>query len=116
MSKMAEDKMDEKRRTYYPPTPVKYDLKDRNKIYLKMLKKYGGKSQTLVCIEEMAELTKELLKNINREQTNRHAIIEEIIDVAIMIEQMIELFDVTYNETTSLYNKKIDRLVEMLDE
>ena len=47
---------------------------------------YGKTSQCTVCMEEMAELTKELSKNL-RGQDNAAHIAEEIADVEIMLEQ-----------------------------
>ena len=48
---------------------------------------YGKTSQCTVCMEEMAELTKELSKNL-RGQDNAAHIAEEIADVEIMLEQL----------------------------
>lgn len=46
---------------------------------------YGKTSQCTVCMEEMAELTKELSKNL-RGQDNAAHIAEEIADVEIMFQ------------------------------
>ena len=56
-------------------------------IYETALAHYGGDLQTLVCIEEMSELTKELCKHA-RGADNVDAIAEEIADVEIMLAQM----------------------------
>lgn len=56
-------------------------------IYERALAHYGGAMQTMVCIEEMAELMKELSKHA-RGEDNTPAIAEEIADVEIMLEQM----------------------------
>ena len=52
---------------------------------------YGAKAQILMVMEEMAELQKELCKNI-RGKANVANIAEEIADVKIMLEQMILLY------------------------
>ena len=52
---------------------------------------YGKTSQCTVCMEEMAELTKELSKNL-RGQDNTAHIAEEIADVEIMLEQLKVIF------------------------
>ena len=52
---------------------------------------YGAKAQILMVMEEMAELQKELCKNI-RGKANVANIAEEIADVQIMLEQMTMLF------------------------
>ena len=61
-------------------------------IYREALETYGYISQTLMCLEEMAELQKELCKNA-RGRENKEAIAEEIADVQIMLEQMMILHD-----------------------
>ena len=49
--------------------------------------KYGANSQIDISIEEMAELTKELIKN-KRGLNNIESIAEEIADVQIMLDQL----------------------------
>lgn len=61
-------------------------------IYKAAIDKYGANQQMMVAIEEMAELTKELCKNI-RGRKNKENIAEEIADVQIMLEQMKLLHD-----------------------
>ncbi len=51
------------------------------------LNRWGSAMQTVVAIEEMAELQKELCKYI-RGKGNVEAIAEEIADVYIMLKQM----------------------------
>ncbi len=51
------------------------------------LKTYGAEAQTLMVMEEMSELTKELCKHA-RGADNTDAIAEEIADVYIMLNQM----------------------------
>lgn len=53
---------------------------------------YGAKAQILMVMEEMAELQKELCKNI-RGKSNVANIAEEIADVQIMLEQMTLLYN-----------------------
>ena len=66
-------------------------------IYMEFLCKravetFGADSQTMIAIEEMAELQKELCKHF-RGRNNYYNIAEEIADVQIMLEQMIILHD-----------------------
>lgn len=51
------------------------------------LNRWGSAMQTVIAIEEMAELQKELCKYI-RGKGNVEAIAEEIADVYIMLQQM----------------------------
>lgn len=49
---------------------------------------WGKEAQMLQVIEEMSELTKEILKNVNRKKDNLAELIEETADVEIMLEQL----------------------------
>ena len=57
------------------------------------LVKWGKRSQVFMCVEEMAELMKELSKN-DRGRSNTTEIAEEIADVEIMLEQMKMEFNI----------------------
>lgn len=61
-----------------------------------------------VCMEEMAELTKELSKNL-RGQDNAAHIAEEIADVEIMLEQLKLMFSIR-DEVTQQRTVKLQRL------
>ena len=63
-----------------------------NEILLSALTKWGAGMQTVMVFEEMAELQKELCKNL-RGKDNRGCIAEEIADVRIMLDQMEILHD-----------------------
>lgn len=77
---------------------------------------YGTKTQIDMAIEECSELTKALLKarRGNDEPTVlRDAIIDEIADVTIMLEQL----KIIYNCTEAVNNRieyKINRQIERL--
>lgn len=60
---------------------------DKYTIYIKALDTYGAQAQTMMCMEEMSELQKELCKHA-RGADNVHQIAEEIADVRIMLDQM----------------------------
>ena len=60
-------------------------------IYTAAVKKYGREPQLTICMEEMAELTKELSKNL-RGSKNVTNISEEMADVEIMLEQLRVIF------------------------
>ena len=52
---------------------------------------FGGRAQTDVCIEEMAELAV-AIEHERRGRGSREAVIEEIADVMIMASQMALLY------------------------
>lgn len=53
---------------------------------------YGKEHQLIICMEEMAELTKELSKNL-RGHHNLQEIAEEVADVEVMLEQVKLIFE-----------------------
>ena len=74
---------------------------------------YGKEHQVYVAIEEMAELTKELIKE-KRHYYNREQIIEELADVEIMMQQLCLIFKCS-NEVVSMRRKKIEMLKQMIE-
>ena len=65
---------------------------NKESLYLIALKQWGLESQIDMCIEEMSELIKELLK-FKRGKDNLDHICEEIADVEITVGQMKLIFD-----------------------
>lgn len=73
---------------------------------------YGKTSQCTVCMEGMAELTKELSKNLRGQDNAAHIaeeIAEEIADVEIMLEQLKLMFSIR-DEVTQQRTVKLQRL------
>lgn len=89
-------------------------MSDENVVYQAAINTYGARAQTVMVMEEMAELTKELSKNL-RGADNVKQIAEEIADVRIMLDQMELLHDCV--EIAANYKTfKIERLAERLKE
>lgn len=59
-----------------------------NPVLKRALQTWGGQAQMLMVVEEMSELTREILKNVNRGKDNVAAIVEETADVEIMLESL----------------------------
>lgn len=76
---------------------------------------YGEDLQKQMAIEEMAELTKEICKDF-RGKGNREQIIEEIVDVYIVLEQLLIMYDINATEFGETRVNKIRRLKERLRE
>ncbi|MCL2015355.1 MAG: hypothetical protein FWG68_03800 [Defluviitaleaceae bacterium] len=74
------------------------------------LKKWGKNSQVMMALEEMSELSKELLKNINRNSDNRQEILEEISDVWLLLEQMKIVYDISEQELADSMAGKLGKL------
>lgn len=81
-------------------------------IFSAALETYGAEAQTLMVMEEMSELAKELCKHA-RGADNTDAIAEEIADVHIMLRQMEILHDCE-ERAGWWFNVKLDRLEERL--
>ena len=69
----------------------KINYEDRKKIYQAALRKWGVGLQTMMAVEEMSELTKEICK-IKRGKMDLDALADEIADVTIMLEQLREIY------------------------
>ena len=87
-------------------------LKTRD-IYTAAVKKCGKEHQLVLCMEEMAELTKELSKNM-RGFKNTTNISEEMADVEIMLEQLRIIYG-NRSEVDTIKAEKLLRLSERLE-
>ena len=94
---------------------VMQDLYKRNSadVYGRAVTYYGESSRLLLTIEEMSELTKELVKRA-RGRDNMAVISEEIADVEIMLEQLKTLFG-NRADVDCWKAKKLQRLIERMD-
>lgn len=84
-----------------------------------MLKKFGEDSQIDVAIEEMSELTKELIKYKRskihfreKQAASREHVVEEIGDVMFMMEYLKRIFGVTEIEIQQTVVQKAKRTKE----
>lgn len=87
-------------------------------ILKKAINTYGCNGQVDVCIEEMSELTKALIKDRRHNGSNVEDwlnIIEEIADVKIMLEQMEMIFNCK-DRVSEQIEYKINRLKERLEQ
>lgn len=78
-------------------------------IMLGAINLFGNHAQIDMTVEEMSELTKELLKN-RRGKENRSQIADEMADVYIMLEQLKFIFDIDETELKVNAEFKIQRL------
>lgn len=81
-----------------------------NPILKRALQTWGEQPQMLMVVEEMSELMKEVLKNINRKKDNIAAIIEETADVEIMLEQLKENYQI--EEQVAAYKANKIKVIE----
>ena len=86
-----------------------------NPVLKRALETWGEQAQMLMVVEEMSELMKEVLKNINRKKNNIDEIIEETADVEIMLEQLKENYKIA--EKVETYKaEKIKLIAKRLDD
>lgn len=79
------------------------------------LRTWGEQAQMLMVVEEMSELTKEILKNINRKKDNIAEIIEETADVEIMLDQLKANYGI--EEKVAAYKAgKLNQIEQRLNE
>lgn len=90
-------------------------LVQRNDDIYKIREAYGDKAQALMAVEEMSELTKEVLKEFVRGQDRRSEIKEELVDLIIMLFQLCGIMDYNCMELVSMAKYKVDRSVNRID-
>ena len=83
-------------------------------LYIAEVAKWGKQAQQIMATEEMAELTKEISKNI-RGYDNLDEIAEEIADVEIMLEQLAGIHGLE-EKVENWKKKKLKRLDKVLEE
>ena len=98
-----------------------FDKKIRNET----LERYGIERQSLVAMEELAELQKAISKLVRNpeEKTKplefkglRHNLIEEMADVLICMDQLIEFYKISQYEIQDIIQAKQKRQAKRLEE
>ena len=88
---------------------------DEQKLYARTISVWGKEPQMLQVIEEMSELIKEILKNVNRKKDNVAEIIEETADVEIMLGQLKYCYDIE-KQVKEYKAEKLKTIAKRLDE
>lgn len=81
-----------------------------NPVLKRALHTWGEQAQMMMVVEEMSELMKEILKNVNRGKDNLAEIIEETADVEIMLEQLKENYQIA--DKVEAYKREKIKLIE----
>jgi hypothetical protein len=87
-------------------------MADIERKLLFLIDHYGTKKQQDIAIEELAELQKAIIK-YRREPSDKtkEAVIEEIADVQVMLEQLKMIFSCR-SKTDEIMDVKIDRQIK----
>ena len=88
--------------------------KEQAKVLERAVLHYGPMHQAAVAIEEMAELTKELVKHYNRGENRAQEITEEMADVQIMLWQLAAIFQNGKGLERAVHSK-LERLVQRME-
>lgn len=86
-----------------------------NPVLKRALYTWGEQAQMMMVVEEMSELMKEILKNVNRGKDNLAEIIEETADVEIMLEQLKENYQIA-DKVEAYKSEKIKLIERRLDD
>ena len=87
---------------------------NQSKVLVDAIKKYGGKLQSVVAIEELSELQKEISKFI-RCKGDILGLKEEIADVYTVLEQIKIIYNISDYDIDSYKKFKIDKLKESIE-
>ncbi len=91
--------------------------KEKRQLFSQAVKQWGVDAQVLLAIEEMSELIKELCKlkrrNYSYTAESIQALIGEIADVRLMIDQVAYMFDINGQD---MYNLRVNHLKELLSQ
>ena len=80
-----------------------------------IIEHYGKTAQLTMCLEEMSELSKEICK-YQRGVLHLNAIMEEIADVLVTIEQAKLIFGIADHEIQNIIESKIQRTLVRMKE
>lgn len=84
---------------------------NKQELYAKLRTRFGDVTQTIVAIEELSELQKELCKWLRDSKRDITPIMEEIADVRIMLEQLQAMLGCD-NCVEQIMNEKLQRTID----
>lgn len=88
---------------------------ERKAVYTAAIAHYGPESRYWLAVEEMAELMKELAKGHRPGGTTSEALVDEIADVTIMMEQLRLVLNVN-DDVQDRIDYKVTRLLNRMKE
>lgn len=87
--------------------------KEKTRKALLILNAYDSTAQKMKCCEELAELEAAILKHINK-GSNTDAILEELADVYIMLEQVRYMMPFGETDLENMIDFKLDRQIQRI--
>lgn len=79
-----------------------------NEVNAKAIIHYGITTQSVVCMEELAELIKEISKQL-RGIGDKERLTEEVADVYICLDMLAKMYNIDAEQLKSVIYKKLDR-------
>ena len=92
---------------------MKFLISQKEKLQ-KIIDNYGHRSQKEMLFEEMAELQKEVCKEL-RGKGNKDHIAEELADVYLMLQQLQLMYGITDEKIELEVQKKIERTLDRIE-
>lgn len=90
--------------------PNKINIRQRQVVYRKAIKRFGKVNQMVKAIEEMSELTKVLAKILGvGGEVSLDDLVEEIADTTIMMEQLRLIYNID-DQVCDIMDSKVKRL------
>lgn len=87
----------------------KLNHEQRQKVYLGMVRRFGKDQQIIQTMEECGELIASL-SHLRRKKCQQGQVTEEMIDVMIMLNQMLYVFDISVEEFQKQYDEKLHNI------
>lgn len=85
----------------------------RNTDLIKIISYYGDKKQKIKAVEELSELSVELMHDVNKDNNSEH-VFEELADVFVMINQLMIIYNFDTDVLIKKANEKIERTLERI--
>lgn len=90
-------------------------MSEEREVLEKAIRVWDEKNQLLMLLEEMSDLQKEVLKNVNRGRENLNNIIESVIDVETTLAQLKIIYNIE-QDVAKGFSEKIHFLENILKE
>lgn len=77
-----------------------------------LIRKYGEEHEKLKVLEELNELSSEIFRDINHNESSRMNILEERVDVEFMLHLIDQIYDFKYTDVRSMWESKTKKIKE----
>lgn len=78
----------------------------------KLIRKYGEEHEKLKVLEELNELSNEIFRDINHNESSRMSILEERTDVELMLAMIDEIYEFNEKNKGIMWESKLNKIRE----